>query len=45
MFPELTEAEVDYVIDKVREWDRANAATASVAPGAARRASDCPCCR
>lgn len=24
MFPELTAAEVDYVIDKVMEWDRAN---------------------
>ncbi|MGD0536289.1 MAG: DegT/DnrJ/EryC1/StrS family aminotransferase [Verrucomicrobiota bacterium] len=25
MFPELTEAEVDYVIARVKEWDRANA--------------------
>ncbi len=25
MYPELTEAEVDYVIEKVLEWDRANA--------------------
>lgn len=25
MFPELTEAEVDYVIAKVKEWDQANA--------------------
>jgi dTDP-4-amino-4,6-dideoxygalactose transaminase len=25
MFPELTEDEVDYVIEKVREWDQANA--------------------
>jgi len=25
MFPELTEAEVDYVIAKVKEWDNANA--------------------
>ncbi len=27
MFPELTEAEVDYVIAKVQEWDKANAGT------------------
>jgi len=36
MFPELTAKEVDYVIAKVREWDKANAATAPQAPGVAR---------
>jgi hypothetical protein len=29
MFPELLPEEVDYVIAKVREWDQANAATAT----------------
>jgi len=36
MFPELTAEEVDYVIAKVKEWDKANAATAPQAPGVAR---------
>jgi dTDP-4-amino-4,6-dideoxygalactose transaminase len=44
MFPELTEAEVDFVVAKVREWDAANAATASKEPGAARRGRGCSCC-
>ena len=45
MFPELTEAEVDYVVAKVREWDQANAATATTGPGVACSASPCACCR
>jgi dTDP-4-amino-4,6-dideoxygalactose transaminase len=44
MFPELTAEEVDYVISKVREWDRANAASATGAPGVARSGSTCTCC-
>jgi dTDP-4-amino-4,6-dideoxygalactose transaminase len=44
MFPELTADEVDYVISKVREWDRANAASATGAPGVARSGSTCTCC-
>jgi dTDP-4-amino-4,6-dideoxygalactose transaminase len=45
MFPELTDAEVDYVIAKVKEWDRANATTATSEPGFARRDKTCTCCR
>jgi dTDP-4-amino-4,6-dideoxygalactose transaminase len=45
MFPELMTEEVDYVIAKVNEWDRARAATATQAPGVARRGATCPCCR
>jgi dTDP-4-amino-4,6-dideoxygalactose transaminase len=44
MFPELTEAEVDYVIAKVKEWDAAHTSTATSEPGAARRGASCPCC-
>ncbi len=44
MFPEMTEAEVDYVIQKVKEWDAANAASAPKGPGAARSGKTCPCC-
>ena len=44
MFPELTEKEVDYVIAKVVEWDKANAATATKEPGAARRGECCCTC-
>ena len=29
MFPELTAEEVDYVIAKVKEWDKANAESAA----------------
>jgi dTDP-4-amino-4,6-dideoxygalactose transaminase len=45
MFPELLAEEVDYVIAKVREWDQANAATATKELGAARSAATCPCCK
>jgi hypothetical protein len=31
MFPELTAEEVDYVIGKVKEWDKANASAAPAA--------------
>ncbi|HSA03442.1 MAG TPA: DegT/DnrJ/EryC1/StrS family aminotransferase, partial [Candidatus Paceibacterota bacterium] len=44
MFPELTEAEVDYVIAKVKEWDQANASQASDKPGPARSGATCPSC-
>lgn len=44
MFPELTAEEVDYVIAKVKEWDKANAATGTAEPGAARRGKTCSCC-
>jgi dTDP-4-amino-4,6-dideoxygalactose transaminase len=44
MFPELTEAEVDEVIARVREWDTANAATATAGLGAARCGATCACC-
>jgi dTDP-4-amino-4,6-dideoxygalactose transaminase len=45
MFPELTEAEVDYVIAKVQEWDRAHAAQGSDQPGAAQSGKLCVCCQ
>jgi dTDP-4-amino-4,6-dideoxygalactose transaminase len=45
MFPELTESEVDYVIAKVKEWDQANSAQATVNPGPARSGATCPTCR
>jgi dTDP-4-amino-4,6-dideoxygalactose transaminase len=45
MFPELTAAEVDYVISKVQEWDKAHAAQGSDQPGAARSGKLCPCCQ
>ena len=41
MFPELTADEADYVIAKVMEWDKANAATATNEPGVARRHRCC----
>jgi dTDP-4-amino-4,6-dideoxygalactose transaminase len=44
MFPELTEAEVDAVIARVQEWDKANAATATAGLGAARCGATCACC-
>lgn len=45
MFPELTADEVDYVIAKVREWDKAHADTATTEPGTARQAACCSCCQ
>ncbi len=44
MFPELTEKEVDYVIEKVVAWDKANAATGTKELGAARSGKCCKCC-
>jgi dTDP-4-amino-4,6-dideoxygalactose transaminase len=44
MFPELKEEEVDYVIAKVKEWDKANAAQGSSKPGVAR-SGGCCCCK
>lgn len=44
MFPELTEKEVDYVIEKVVAWDQANAATGTKEPGVARCGKTCKCC-
>jgi dTDP-4-amino-4,6-dideoxygalactose transaminase len=44
MFPELMEAEVDYVVQKVREWDQANAAGAPKGPGVARSGKTCASC-
>ena len=44
MFPELTAAEADYVIEKVLEWDRAHSATGTNEPGVARRGRCC-CCK
>lgn len=45
MFPELTADEVDYVISKVQEWDKAHAAQGSDQPGAARSGQLCVCCK
>jgi len=45
MYPELTEAEVDYVIAKVREWDAQNAAQAPAGPGPAQCGPTCASCR
>ena len=43
MFPELTAEEVDYVIAKVKEWDKQFAA--QVRRSKARSAGDCCCCK
>ena len=45
MFPELTTEEVDYVITKVKEWDKANAAAGSPQLGAAQCGPTCACCK
>ncbi len=45
MFPELTTEEVDYVIAKVKEWDKANAAAGSPQLGAAQCGPTCACCK
>ncbi len=44
MFPELTEAEVDYVIAKVKEWDAQFAAQAPAGKGPAQSGACCSCC-
>ncbi len=45
MFPELTTEEVDYVIAKVKEWDKANAAAGTAQLGAAQCGPTCACCK
>ena len=45
MFPELTAEEVDYVIAKVKEWDKTNAAVGSAELGAAQCGPTCACCK
>jgi len=42
MYPELTEAEVDHMIDVVRKWEKAHPEACSDQPGPARAAA---CCR
>jgi dTDP-4-amino-4,6-dideoxygalactose transaminase len=44
MFPELTEAEVDYVIAKVKEWDVQFASQAPAGKGLAQSGTSCACC-
>jgi dTDP-4-amino-4,6-dideoxygalactose transaminase len=44
MYPELTEAEVDYVIARVREWDAQHAAQAPAGKGPAQRGPTCASC-
>ena len=41
MYAELTAEEVDFVVAKVLEWDRAHAATATQSPGLARMELSC----
>lgn len=41
MFPELTEQEVDYTIQKVLEWEKLHPECCSTAPGAARAGICC----
>ncbi len=41
MYPELTAEEVDYVVEKILEWERANPASCMDGPGLARCR---PCC-
>ncbi len=45
MFPELTAEEVDYVIAKVKEWDKANAAAGPAGNRAAQCGATCACCK
>jgi dTDP-4-amino-4,6-dideoxygalactose transaminase len=44
MFPELNAEEVDYVIAKVKEWDKANQAQGSSDKGVAQSGKTCSCC-
>ncbi|MCX8109583.1 MAG: DegT/DnrJ/EryC1/StrS family aminotransferase, partial [Verrucomicrobiae bacterium] len=44
MYPELLEEEVDYVIEKVREWDAKFAADAPSGKGIAQSGPSCPAC-
>jgi dTDP-4-amino-4,6-dideoxygalactose transaminase len=45
MFPELTTEEQDYVIAKVKEWDKQFASQAPAGPGPARSGGTCSCCK
>jgi dTDP-4-amino-4,6-dideoxygalactose transaminase len=45
MFPELEAAEVDYVIAKLKEWDKQFASQAPAGKGPARAADCCCCCK
>jgi dTDP-4-amino-4,6-dideoxygalactose transaminase len=45
MFPELKVEEVDYVIAKVKEWDKQFASQAPAGPGPARSGGTCACCK
>ncbi len=45
MFPELTDAEVDYVAAKVKEWDAKHASEAPAGKGPAQSGSVCACCQ
>ena len=44
MFPELTAKEVDYVVAKVKEWDKKFASQAPAGKGPAQ-AGCCCCCK
>ena len=43
IFPELTTEEADYVVAKVKEWDKQFAAQAPAGPGPARASTGCCC--
>jgi dTDP-4-amino-4,6-dideoxygalactose transaminase len=43
MYPELTTEEADYVVAKVKEWDKQFAAQAPAGPGPARSGGKCCC--
>ena len=45
MFPELTAEEVDYVIAKVKEWDKQFASQAPAGKGPAQSGACCCCCK
>jgi dTDP-4-amino-4,6-dideoxygalactose transaminase len=45
MYPELTEEEVDHVIAKVKEWNKANATHGSDKPGPAQSGPTCASCK
>src|SRR5512137_1357538 len=45
MFPELTAKEVDYVVAKVKEWDKQNASQAPAGKGPAQAGCCCCCCK
>jgi dTDP-4-amino-4,6-dideoxygalactose transaminase len=45
MFPELTTEEVDYVVAKVKEWDKQFASQAPAGKAAAKSAATCCCCK